>query len=158
MRNASKRDVTTGWGADGDLALLINFVADLHKPPHAANDEDLGGNCVLVDSRPRARDLHAAWDTTIVRRLERSIDSGSPETTAHRLEQENAGERATDTWIPGRIDDIGWESNQIARSEVYMALEIPVEPCEPPAGLCSHEPEVMLSPAYLDWGGIIAGH
>ena len=57
------------WGADGDLALLIHFVADLHQPLHAANDEDLGGNCVLVDSRPRARNLHAAWDTTIVRRL-----------------------------------------------------------------------------------------
>ena len=40
------------WGADGDLALLIHFVADLHQPLHAANDGDLGGNCVMVDSRP----------------------------------------------------------------------------------------------------------
>jgi hypothetical protein len=146
------------WGADGDLALLIHFVADLHQPLHAANDEDLGGNCVLVDSRPRARNLHAAWDTTIVRRLERSIDSGSPETTAHKLEHEYASEKATDAWIPGRTDDIAWESNQIARSEIYMALGIPFEPCEPPAGLCSNEPEVELSPAYLDRASIIAGH
>lgn len=57
------------WGADGDLAFLIHFVADLHQPLHAANDEDLGGNCVLVESQPRARNLHAAWDTTIVRNL-----------------------------------------------------------------------------------------
>jgi len=146
------------WGADGDLALLIHFVADLHQPLHAANDEDLGGNCVLVDSRPRARNLHAAWDTTIVRRLERSIDSGSPETTAHRLEQAYASEKATDAWIPGRTEDIAWESNQIARSEIYAALGIPVEPCEPPAGVCSHEPEVQLSPTYLDRASIIAGH
>jgi hypothetical protein len=39
-----------------------------------------------------------------------------------------------------------------------MALGIPVEPCEPPAGLCSHEPEVELSPGYLDRASIIAGH
>jgi hypothetical protein len=146
------------WGADGDLALLIHFVADLHQPLHAANDEDLGGNCVLVDSRPRARNLHAAWDTTIVRRLERSIDSGSPETTAHKLEHEYASERAADAWLPGRTEDIAWESNQIARSDIYRALGIPVEPCEPPAGLCSREPEVELSPRYLDRASIIAGH
>ena len=42
--------------------------------------------------------------------------------------------------------------------KIYMALGIPVEPCEPPAGLCSHEPEVELSPGYLDRASIIAGH
>jgi hypothetical protein len=146
------------WGADGDLAFLIHFVADLHQPLHAANNEDLGGNCVMVDSRPSARNLHAAWDTTIVRRLESSIDAGSPEITAHKLEQEYASEKPTDAWIAGRTEDIAWESNQIARSEVYVALGIPVEPCEPQAGLCSHEPEVELSPAYLDRASIIAGH
>lgn len=146
------------WGADGDLALLIHFVADLHQPLHAANDEDLGGNCVLVDSQPRARNLHAAWDTTIVRLLEGSIDSGNPETTAHKLEQEYASERETDAWIPGRTEDIAWESNQIAHVEVYAVLGIPIEACEPPAGLCSHEPEVELSPAYLNRASIIAGH
>ena len=58
------------WGADGDLAFLIHFVADLHQPLHAANDQDLGGNCVMVESQFRTKNLHAAWDTTIVRRLE----------------------------------------------------------------------------------------
>ena len=118
------------WGADGDLAFLIHFVADLHQPLHAANDQDLGGNCVLVESQPRARNLHAAWDTMIVRNLERSVDSGSPETTAHKLEQKYASERPMDVWIRGRTDDIAWESNQIARSEIYVALRIPIEPCE----------------------------
>jgi S1/P1 Nuclease/Metal binding domain of Ada len=146
------------WGADGDLAFLIHFVADLHQPLHAANDQDLGGNCVLVESQPRARNLHAAWDTMIVRNLERTVDSGSPETTAHKLEQKYASERPMDVWIRGRTDDIAWESNQIARSEIYVALRIPIEPCEPPAGRCGNEPDVDLSPAYLDQAGIIAGH
>ncbi len=81
------------WGAAGDLAFLIHFVGDIHQPLHAATDADRGGNCVTVDSSTRAKDLHSAWDTTIVRRLEYSIDSGRPETTAHRLEQAYAAEQ-----------------------------------------------------------------
>src|SRR5271166_2767484 len=72
------------WGAAGDLAFLIHFVGDIHQPLHAANDADRGGNCVTVESSTRAKNLHAAWDTTLVRRLEYSIDSGRPETTAHK--------------------------------------------------------------------------
>jgi hypothetical protein len=146
------------WGAGGDLAFLIHFVGDLHQPLHAANDADRGGNCIRVDSPPRAKDLHAAWDTTIVRRLERSIDSGRPEATAHKLERTYAAEKALDAWIPGHTDDIAWESNQIARSDIYAALHIPVEPCEPAAALCSNEPEVDLDSAYLDHADVIAGH
>ena len=80
------------------------------------------------------------------------------ETTAHKLEQKYASERPMDVWVRGRTDDIAWESNQIARSDIYMALRIPIEPCEPPAGRCGNEPDVDLSSAYLDQAGIIAGH
>jgi hypothetical protein len=92
---------------------------DIHQPLHAANDADRGGNCVMVDSHPQDKDLHAAWDATIVRRLEHSIDSGRPDTTARRLEQTYAAERETDSWIP--TDDIAWESNQVARSRKQAA-------------------------------------
>jgi hypothetical protein len=144
------------WGAAADLAFLIHLVGDIHQPLHAANDADRGGNCVMVDSHPQAKDLHAAWDTTIVRRLEHSIDSGRPDTTARRLEQTYAAERETDSWIP--TDDIAWESNQVARSDIYAALQIPVEPCEPAAAVCSNEPEVRLNSAYMDHADVIAGH
>ena len=127
------------WGAAGDLAFLIHFVGDIHQPLHAANDADRGGNCVLVDSQPPARNLHDAWDTTIVRRLEEERFR-KPETTARKLEQTYAGEKALDAWIPGHTDDIAWESNQIARSDIYATLQIPIEPCDPPP-LCSNEPE-----------------
>jgi nuclease S1 len=146
------------WGAAGDLAFLIHFVGDIHQPLHAANDADRGGNCVMVDSHPRAKDLHAAWDTTIVRRLEYSIDSGRPETTARTLEQTYAAEKTLDSWMPGHTDDVAWESNQIARSDIYAALQIPVEPCDPPAAVCSNEPEVSLSSGYMDHAETVAGH
>jgi hypothetical protein len=145
------------WGAAGDLAFLIHFVGDIHQPLHAANDADEGGNCIKVDSRPRADSLHDAWDNAIVRRLENSIDSGRPETTAHRLEQTYAREKALDVWIPGHTDDIAWESNQIARSDIYTALHIPVEPCESDV-LCSNRPQVDLNSAYMDHAELVAGH
>ncbi|MGO8803085.1 S1/P1 nuclease, partial [Candidatus Binatus sp.] len=99
------------WGAAGDLAFLIHFVGDVHQPLHAANDEDRGANCVTVDSNTRAKNLHEVWDTTIVRRLEDSIDSGRPETTAHKLERTYAPEKEADSWIAA--DDVAWESNQL---------------------------------------------
>jgi nuclease S1 len=146
------------WGAAGDLAFLIHFVGDVHQPLHAANDADLGGNCVKVDSHPRAKNLHYAWDDTIVWSLESSIGSGEPDTTARRLEQIYGSEKALDAWIPGDADDIAWESNQVARSDIYAALKLPVEPCDPPAALCNNEPEVRLSAAYMDHAAAVAGH
>ncbi|MGA9724894.1 MAG: S1/P1 nuclease, partial [Candidatus Binatus sp.] len=146
------------WGAAGDLAFLIHFVGDIHQPLHAATDADRGGNCVMVDSRSREKDLHQVWDTTVVRRLEYSIDSGRPETTAHRLERTYATERDADSWIPA--DDIAWESNQIARSDIYAALHIPVEPCQPTLDTCRNSAGriVELDSSYLDDADAIAGH
>jgi S1/P1 Nuclease len=146
------------WGASGDLAFLIHFVGDIHQPLHAATDADRGGNCVTVDSRSRETNLHAVWDTTVVRGLEYDIDSGRPETTAHKLERTYAAERTTDSWIPA--DDIAWESNQIARSDIYAALQIPIEPCQPTISACPNPVgrPLELDSSYLDHSDTIAGH
>jgi nuclease S1 len=148
------------WGASGDLAFLIHFVGDIHQPLHAANDADRGGNCVKVDSHSQATDLHAVWDTTVVHRREDSIDSGRPDTTAHRLERTYAAEKGTDSWIAA--DDIAWESNQIARADIYGALHIPIEPCQPTVDVCSSDvlrrAPVELDSSYLDHADAVAGH
>src|SRR5580704_1100534 len=146
------------WGANGDLAFLIHFVGDIHQPLHTANDADLGGNCVKVDSRSRETNLHATWDTTVVRGLEYSVDSGRPETTAHKLEQTYAAEKSADSWIAA--DDIAWESNQVARSDIYGALQIPVEPCQAAADVCFNPVghPIELNSAYLDHADAVAGH
>lgn len=146
------------WGAKGDLAFLIHFVGDIHQPLHAANDADRGGNCVPVDSRSRETNLHAVWDTTVVRGLEYSVDSGRPETTAHKLERTYAAEKDADLWIAA--DDIAWESNQLARSDIYAALQIPIEPCQPAANLCINPVghPVELDTTYLDHADALAGH
>ena len=153
-----KNGIYDRWRAAGDLAFLIHFVGDIHQPLHAANDADRGGNCVTVDSNTRAKNLHEVWDTTLVRRLEYGIDSGRPETTAHKLERTYADEKAADSWIAA--DDIAWESNQLARSDIYLALRIPVEPCQPAANLCLNPlgRAVELDGSYLDRAEAIAGH
>ena len=146
------------WGAKGDLAFLIHFVGDIHQPLHAANDEDRGGNCVQVDSRSREKNLHATWDTTVVRGLEYDIDSGRPETTAHKLELTYAAERDADSWIAA--DAIAWESNQLARSDIYGALQIPIEPCQPTINACVNPMgrPVELDSSYMNRADALAGH
>jgi hypothetical protein len=88
------------WGGAGDLAFVIHLVGDLHQPLHTATDADRGGNCISVDSRPRARNLHNAWDTAIVYKLEDTLDSGDPNATAHRLEAMYAGDKVGYSWKP----------------------------------------------------------
>ena len=146
------------WGAAGDLAFLIHFVGDVHQPLHASNNADRGGNCVPVESRSRETNLHATWDTTVVRHLEYSIDSGRPETTAHKLERTYAPEQSADKWIPA--DDIAWESHQLARSDVYDALRIPLERCTPAVNLCLNPVghAVELDSHYMENADAIAGH
>jgi hypothetical protein len=114
------------WGASGDLAFLIHLVGDIHQPLHAATDAYKGGNCIAVESHPYARNLHAVWDTAVVYALEDSADSGNPELTAHKLEQMYDGQKDADSWKAGGTADIAWESNQVARTQIYEALKIPI--------------------------------
>jgi len=64
-----------------------------------------------------------------------------------------------DSWKPGRTSDIAWESNQLARAQIYQALGIPVEPCEPEVNSCVHAPggPVALDDAYMNKAATIAG-
>ena len=93
-----------------------------------------------------------------MRGLEYDIDSGRPETTAHRLERRYAAEETTDSWIPA--DAIAWESNQVARSDIYAALHIPIEPCQPTVNACLNPlgHPVELDSSYLDRADALAGH
>ncbi len=126
---------------------------------HAATDADKGGNCIAVESRPYARNLHAAWDTVVVYRLEDSVDSGNPQATAHKLEQLYVGQKDAASWKPGGASDIAWESSQLARAQIYQALRIPVEPCEPEVNSCVRAPggSVTLNDAYMNEAAMIAG-
>jgi hypothetical protein len=147
------------WGASGDLAFLIHLVGDIHQPLHAATDADRGGNCIAVESQPYARNLHAAWDTAVVYALENSVDSRTPYAAAHKLEQLYASQKNADSWKLGQTGDIAWESNQVARTQIYQALRIPVEPCEPDNNICVNAPggPLDLDGDYMNKAATIAG-
>ena len=50
------------------LMLIIHFVGDVHQPLHAINtNEDLGGNRRSIEAIGDATNLHAAWDSGIIR-------------------------------------------------------------------------------------------
>jgi hypothetical protein len=68
-----------------------------------------------------------------------------------------AAEKETDPWIPA--DDIAWESKQLARADIYDALQIPIEPCAPATDSCSNAPArvVELNAAYMNHAETIAG-
>ena len=148
------------WGASGDLAFLIHLVGDIHQPLHAATDADRGGNCIAVESHPYARNLHAAWDTAVVYALADSVDSGTPDATAHKLEQLYASRKDSDSWKPaGGTADIAWESHQVARIQIYQALRIPVTLCKPDNNSCANAPggPLDLDADYMNKAATIAG-
>lgn len=49
------------------LKFLVHFIGDLHQPLHAGLERDRGGNDIPVTIRGRQTNLHAAWDSGIMR-------------------------------------------------------------------------------------------
>lgn len=52
------------------LKYLVHFVADVHQPLHAGWAEDRGGNTYQLQAFMRGSNLHAWWDTGMIRYLE----------------------------------------------------------------------------------------
>jgi hypothetical protein len=77
----------------------------------------------------------------VVQALADEEHSSSPNATAHKLERLYASQKDADSWQPSNIGEIAWESNQVARAQVYQALGILVEPCEPEVKSCTHAPK-----------------
>lgn len=50
------------------LAMLVHLVADVHQPLHAGYRRDAGGNRYQLHFDGRGTNLHAIWDTPVLRR------------------------------------------------------------------------------------------
>ncbi len=50
------------------IRFLAHFIGDLHQPLHAGNSEDWGGNKIKVNWYGKKVNLHALWDTEILRK------------------------------------------------------------------------------------------
>jgi nuclease S1 len=63
------------------LKYLVHFVGDVHQPLHAAFMDDKGGNKYQLQAFMRGSNLHAVWDSGLIKNL-----SEDAESMAFRLE------------------------------------------------------------------------
>lgn len=122
------------------LRFVVHFVADLHMPLHASDNNDLGGNCVPIEYfglHPSAHNnsfspnLHSLWDTAILERDTQTLDASQ---LAYYLEERFAARM--DSWRGGgiHVSDWTWESHNLAESVVYAELQ-PKIPMETPVAM-----------------------
>src|SRR5512146_978956 len=98
------------------LRFLIHFIGDVHQPLHAADNNDRGGNEVRVVLGTRRTNLHAVWDSDVVRALGRG-----PESAASALERQIT-DVERNSWESGGPATWANESWDIARREIYRGL------------------------------------
>ena len=98
------------------LMFLIHFLADVHQPLHAEDDDDRGGNEVRVQIGRERANLHRVWDADVVEAL--GLD---PDAVAAGIERAiTPGQRAA--WTHGTPADWANEAHAIARDQIYPPL------------------------------------
>jgi hypothetical protein len=98
------------------LKFLLHFIGDVHQPLHAAEHEhDAGGNGVpvLYGQLTQPDNLHAYWDTRVVRKL-----GSVPKTVAASLAAKITPALATQ-WSKGTGTSWAKESFVVARDVAY---------------------------------------
>ena len=115
MRILGDRRLSDGARAEA-LRFLIHFVADVHQPLHAEDNEDRGGNQVRVEIGRERSNLHHIWDADVVEVLGRDAGAAASD-IARSL---SPAERKT--WAAGT--PAGWanEAHAIARDQIYPPL------------------------------------
>ena len=104
--------------ADRSVALkfLVHFIGDLHQPLHCEDNHDKGGNGVQVIFFGEPTNLHAVWDSGILRRIKpygnQLAEQLAPTITATQKTQ----------WEQGTLEDWALESHWLARSVAYKRL------------------------------------
>jgi S1/P1 Nuclease len=134
------------WNSAAQLAFVINLMGEIHQPMHAITNADRAGMCIGVLSPQFAKTLHSLWGEAMVERLEHDSHTHGPAATAKALEK-----RYPDSQIamipPERI---AWESHQLAESDAYRELGIPMQPCRPTACAAPPGGAVRVSEEYID--------
>jgi len=57
------------------LKYAVHFVADVHQPLHAGYADDRGGNTYQLQAFGRGTNLHALWDTGLIKSLDMSNEA-----------------------------------------------------------------------------------
>lgn len=149
-----KNSSASGPDKANALRFLIHFMGDLHQPLHCADNNDRGGNCVMVkrvtSSSNAKKKLHSVWDTAFVQQV---MNGRSVRTTATGLSNQFSSEIGT--WKSGAVNLDAWalESHKVAEDVSYGKLPggIPIEtPANPPIDKCPvpAKPTITLNAPY----------
>lgn len=57
------------------LKYLVHFVADVHQPLQAGYQDDCGGNQYQLQAFMRGSNLHAVWDSGLIKYLNEDADA-----------------------------------------------------------------------------------
>ncbi len=134
------------WNSAAQLAFVINLMGEIHQPMHAITNADRTGMCIGVLSPQPAKTLHSLWGEAMVERLEHESHTRGPAATAKALEKRYPDSHMA--MLPP--DRIAWESHQLAESDAYRELGIPMQPCRPTACTAPLGGAVHVSQEYID--------
>ena len=98
------------------LMFLIHFVADVHQPLHAEDNDDKGGNQVHVEIGRERANLHKVWDVDVVEAM--GFDPGA---VAAGIERKITPQQRQ-AWAKGTPADWANEAHAIARNHIYPPL------------------------------------
>jgi hypothetical protein len=95
------------------LRFLVHFVADVHQPLHAEDNDDHGGNAVRVYLQGQRTNLHHIWDVNVVEALGFDAD----QVTIGIEHGVSPAQRKA--WQTGSPANWANEAHTIARDEIY---------------------------------------
>ena len=98
------------------LLFLVHFVADVHQPLHAEDNDDKGGNGVRVRIGRERTNLHRVWDVDVV-----EVSGLDPDAIAASIERAITPEQRQ-AWARGTPADWANEAHVIARDHIYPPL------------------------------------
>ena len=99
------------------LLFLIHFVADVHQPLHAEDNDDKGGNEVRVEIGRERANLHRVWDVDVV-----EAQGFDPGAVAAGIEHTITPDQRR-AWARGTPADWANEAHAIARDQIYPPLQ-----------------------------------
>ena len=100
------------------LLFLVHFVGDMHQPLHSSDNNDQGGNKVLVKfgdrggSRPY--NLHSLWDSGLLDKM--------PKEDVLFAEYSRESARHAKSWDKGTVEDWADQNHKIAQKMTYGKL------------------------------------
>lgn len=99
------------------LKFVVHFVADVHQPLHASDDDDRGGNEVRVEFLGRRTNLHAVWDAGILEPAIRGDERGYALSLASAITPV-----MVEAWSKSSPIDWANESHLVAERVIYNKL------------------------------------